>query len=118
MLISIIVLGVIVFFLMFELPNLMLCGWPKTDGKILELLETLRNNKPYTDDKEYYDSIESFYKTKIVDETMIYTFRQPYISKSLSCLLFKWYIDGYGVVPRWYKSHSEINKLYNELKDK
>lgn len=48
---------------------------------------------------------------------MISTFGKPYMSKALNCGSFKWYIDGYGAVPRWYKSHSEIEKLYNELKN-
>ena len=94
-------------------------GFPKSDEKILEVLETLKNNKPEEGfDSEFTKSIWPMYQSKILDETLIYTFGKPYLSKTIKGVVYKWYVDGYGAVPRWYKSHSEIEKLYNELKDK
>jgi hypothetical protein len=30
-------------------------------------------------------------------------------------VLFGFYINNVGLIPKWYKSHSEIKRLYNEL---
>ena len=95
-------------------------GFPKSDKEILKVLEDIKNNKPeeYGDDDFITSKILPMYKSKILDETMIYTFQKPFISKAIRGITFGWYVDGMGAVPRWYKSHSEINKLYNELKNK
>jgi hypothetical protein len=92
----------------------------KSEEEILKVLETLKNNKPeeYGDDDFITSKILPMYKSKIVEETMIYTFQKPFISKYIRGFTFGWYVDGMGAVPRWYKSHSEIEKLYNELKNK
>jgi hypothetical protein len=94
-------------------------GFPTSDEKILKFLEEIKSNNPKDEgyDSEFSKSISHMYKTKILDETLIYTFHKPFISKGVRGLSFGWYVDGLGAVPRWYKSHSEIEKLYNELKN-
>ncbi len=42
----------------------------------------------------------------------------PFISGSITGLTFKYYVNGYGVVPRWYKSSKEIDKIFNQLENK
>ena len=103
-------------------------GRPKTDEEILEFLEIIKNNKPdeneYNKDIDLINSVSHMYKSKIIDKNMISTFQQNFMSKSyfmsksLPGITFKWYIKDLGIVPRWYKSHSEIEKFYNELKNK
>ncbi len=109
-----VLLGVAV---LWDVIGMSVVGFPKSDDEILKVLERVRNNQP----EEYIDGdlktrISPLYKAKILNVTMISTFKQPFMSKTLPGMFFKWYVDGYGVVPRWYKSHSEIEKLYNELK--
>lgn len=111
-----ILLGVVV---LWDTIGMSVVGFPKSDKKILEVLEELKNNKPEEGfDSEFSKAVAPMYQSKILDETMIYTFGKPYLSKTIKGISFKWYVDGYGAVPRWYKSHSEIEKLYNELKNK
>ena len=113
-----VVLGFVLFgVILLDLIGMSVVGFPKSDEEILKVLETLKNNKPEEGfDSEFTKSIWPMYKTKIIDETLIFTFGKPYMSKTIRGISFKWYVDGLGVVPRWYKSHSEIEKLYNELK--
>ena len=106
MLILIIVLGIIVFFLLSELPCLVVCGWPKTDSEYLQYLDEIKNNNPYL--------ISGASKN-----SMISTFTdRRFISNSIKSGLFGCYIEDMGCVPRWYKSYREIKKLYNELENK
>jgi hypothetical protein len=42
----------------------------------------------------------------------------PFISGSITGLTFKYYVSGYGAVPRWYKSSKEIDKIFNQLENK
>ena len=115
------VLGFVLFFVIFfDTIGMSVVGFPKSDNKILEVLESLKNNEPedYVDNDFIKNRIAPLYKSKIVEETLIYTFQKPYISKGIRGVMFGWYVEGYGAVPRWYKSHSEIEKLYNELKYK
>jgi hypothetical protein len=105
--------------ILWDLCGMFVIVFPTPDDKILKFIEEIKNNKPEDDYDGYFGkSISDMYKTKIIDETVIYTFKKPHMSKKLRGVSFKWYVDGLGVVPRWYKSHSEIEKLYNELKNK
>lgn len=116
-----ILLIILVPIIIWDLLAMSVVGFPKSDEEILKVLETLKNNEPesYDGDNDFIKSkIAPLYKSKILDETMIYTFGKPYISNAIKGITFRWYVDGYGAVPRWYKSHSEIEKLYNELKNK
>jgi hypothetical protein len=112
------VLGAVLFgVILWDLIGMSVVGFPKSDKEILKVLEDIKNNKPEDGfDSEFSKAISHMYKTKILDETMIYTFNKPYMSKTIRGISYKWYVDGLGAVPRWYKSHSEIEKLYNELK--
>ena len=114
------VLGFVLFgAILWDLCGMGVVGFPTSDDKILKFLEEIKNNKPQDNYDGYFGkSISDMYKTKIIDKTMIYTFGKPHMSKKLRGVSFKWYVDGLGVVPIWYKSHSEIEKLYNELKNK
>jgi hypothetical protein len=115
------VLGILLFFVIFfDTIGMSVVGFPKSDKEILKVLEELKTNKPeeYGDDDFITSKIVPMYKSKILDETMIYTFQKPFISKAIRGFTFGWYVDGIGAVPRWYKSHSEIEKLYNEIKNK
>ncbi len=117
--VGLLILGFVLFgVIIWDTIGMSVVGFPKSDKEILKVLESLKNNKPEIYyDEELIDKISPLYKSKIIDETLISTFGKPYMSKALNCGSFKWYIDGYGAVPRWYKSHSEIEKLYNELKN-
>lgn len=113
------VLGILLFFvILFDTIGMSVVGFPKSDKEILKVLEELKTNKPeeYEDNDFITSKIVPMYKSKILEETMIYTFQKPFISKAIRGFTFGWYVDGMGAVPRWYKSHSEIEKLYNELK--
>ena len=114
------VLGFVLFMvIIWDTIGMSVVGFPKSDKEILKVLESLKNNEPeiYCDEV-LKDKISPLYKSEIISDTLISTFGKPYMSKALNCGSFKWYIGGYGAVPRWYKSHSEIEKLYNELKKK
>ena len=108
--------------IIWDVTAICVVGRPKTDKEILEFLEIIKNNKPdeneYNKDIDLINSVSHMYKSKIIDKNMIFTFQQNFMSKSLPGITFKWYIEDLGVVPRWYKSHSEIEKFYNELKNK
>jgi len=117
--IVLVVLGFILFVgVLWDIVGMCVVGFPTSDEKILKFLEEIKNNKPEDGfDSEFSKSISHMYKTKILDETLVYTFGKPYMSKGIKGVSYKWYVDGLGAVPRWYKSHSEIEKLYNELKN-
>jgi hypothetical protein len=117
----ILILGVVLgFVVLYDTIGMSVVGFPKSDKEILKVLEEIKNNKPeeYEDNDFINSKIAPMYKSKIIDETLIYTFQKPYISKAIRGVTFGWYVEGLGSVPRWYKSHSEIDKLYNELKNK
>jgi len=112
-------LGVLLFVgILWDTIGMSVVGFPTSDEKILKFLEEIKNNNPEDEgyDSEFSKAISHMYKTKILDETLVYTFGKPYMSKTIKGICYKWYVDGLGAVPRWYKSHSEIEKLYNELK--
>jgi hypothetical protein len=115
------VLGFVLFgVILFDLIGMSVVGFPKSDKEILKVLEEIKNNQP--EDNEGNDFIKNkitpMYKSKILEVSLIFTFQKPYISKAIRGVTFGWYVEGLGAVPRWYKSHSEIEKLYNELKNK
>jgi len=120
MVVLLVLLGFLLFAgILWDVIGMSVVGFPTSDEKILKFLEEIKNNKPEDEgyDSEFSKAISHMYKTKIIDETLVYTFGKPYISKGIKGISYKWYVDGLGAVPRWYKSHSEIEKLYNELKN-
>lgn len=101
MILLLIILLLVVLFLG-DIAGISVCGFPKSDKECLEFIKKLRENDPY-----------------IIRGTRIITHYQipGYISDSIKGTLFGCYIEGIGMVPRWYKSYSEIQKMYNELKE-
>ena len=93
-----------------DIAGTLVCGLPKSDEVYLELLEKMKTRKI-----EFVDSFDSsggkgFITTSSND--------LPYISRSITGIFFGYYISGYGIVPRWYKSHKEITKIFNQLDNK
>ena len=107
---------------LWDVIGMCVVGFPKSDKEISDLIGKLKNNQPdetvYGNDEWFKNSISPMYQSKILDETMIYTFQKPFISKAIKGVTFGWYIDGVGAVPRWYKSHCEIDNWYKELKNR
>jgi hypothetical protein len=92
----------LILFVGFELVNINVCGFPPKDEDVLEFIEKVRKSNPFLLDGAKPGS-------------MISSSGNPYISKSLSTCLMGYYISDVGTIPRWYKSHGEIQKLYVEL---
>lgn len=88
-----------------DISGSMVCGFPKKDSDYLQFIEKLRNDNPYLLDSASSESMISSYNTK------------GFVSYSIKGVLTGCYIEGIGMVPRWYKSYSEINKLRDELKN-
>ena len=86
-----------------DISGSMVCGFPKKDSVYLEFIEKLKKDNPYITDGASSDSMISSFNTK------------GFISYSIRGVLTGCYIEGIGMVPRWYKSYSEINKLRDEL---
>tara|TARA_R110000868_G_C10910514_1_gene764927 strand:+ start:115 stop:468 length:354 start_codon:yes stop_codon:yes gene_type:complete len=92
----------LIFFVVFELINISVCGFPPKDEDVLKFVEKVREGKPYLLSGAKPDS-------------MISSSGNPYISNSLKTVLMGCYINDVGAIPRWYKSYDEIQKLYVEL---
>jgi hypothetical protein len=93
-----------------DISGTMVCGLPKSDEVYLDLLEKMKTRKI-----EFVDTLDTpgskgFITTLSED--------LPYISRSITGILFGYHISGYGIVPRWYKSHKEITKIFNQLDNK
>ena len=100
-LVALLIVGLILF-VVSELLNINVCGFPPKDEDVLEFIEKVRKSNPYLLDRAKPDS-------------MISSSGNPYISSSLSTCLMGYYISDVGAIPRWYKSYGEIQKLYVEL---
>ena len=104
-LVSLVVFLLMVFIV--DIPGISVCGSPKSDEMYLELIEKMKKRKI-----EFVGEFggSGFITTSSRD--------LPYISRSIEGILFGYYIGGYGIVPRWYKSHKEITKIFNQLDKK
>lgn len=108
-----IVLGLVLFVVFLcivfigDIAGTSVCGSPKSDEVYLDLLEKMRGRNI-----QYIGECggPGFITTMSND--------LPYISRSIRGILFGYYISGYGIVPRWYKSHKEITKIFNQLDNK
>lgn len=103
-------LSLLVMLFVKDISGISVCGWPKSDEVYLELLEKMKTRKI-----EFVDTLDTpgskgFITTLSND--------LPYISRSITGILFGYYISGYGIVPRWYKSHKEITEIFNQLDNK
>jgi hypothetical protein len=83
------------------------CGWPKSDEVYLEIIQKMKTR----DVQLINDMGTKGFITCLTSEL-------PYISGSITGLTFGYYVSGYGVVPRWYKSHKEITEIFNQLENK
>lgn len=101
MIVFLLVMGLILF-IVYELININVVGFPPKDEDVLEFVEKLRNGDPYLLDGAKPGS-------------MLCSSGNPYISTTLSTVLMGCYISDVGAIPRWYKSYDEIQKLYVEL---
>lgn len=104
--ILLLIIPILVLIFLGDIIGIMVCGFPKKDSVYLDFIEKLRNDNPYIMDGATSDCLISSYKTK------------GFISYSIKGVLTGCYIEGIGMVPRWYKSYSEINKLRDELLNK
>jgi hypothetical protein len=93
---------VLMTFITLELTYLSVTGFPPKDEDVLEFIEKVRKSNPFLLDGTKPNS-------------MLCSSGNPYISSSFSTCLIGYYISDVGAIPRWYKSHDEIQKLYNEL---
>lgn len=86
-----------------DISGISVCGLPKSDEVYLDIIKKMKEK-----DIEYIG--------KCNGPGFISTFSDlPFISRSITGLTFKYYVSGYGVVPKWYKSHKEITKIFNQL---
>lgn len=104
-----VVLSIVVLVILFvkDIAGISTCGWPKSDEFYLEHIKKMKEQ-----DIELINDMG--YKGFITCLTP----GIPYISGSITGLTFKYYVSGHGVVPRWYKSHKEITKIFNQLENK
>lgn len=90
-----------------DIAGYTICGLPKSDEKYLEIIEEMKTKKiELINDMGHRGFITAL------------TPGVPFISGSLFGLTFKYYVNGYGVVPRWYKASKEIDKIFNQLENK
>ena len=102
LLLGILLIVSLLIFLVFELINIGVCGFPPKDEDVLEFIEKVRKSNPVV-----WDGVKP--------NSMIRSSGNPNISTSLSTCLMGCYIHDVGTIPRWYKSYGEIKKLYDEL---
>jgi len=101
--ILLLIIPILVLIFLGDIIGIMVCGFPKSDKECLDFIEKLRENDPYI----------------IRGTRIISNYKVPgFISDSIKGILLGCYIEGVGMVPRWYKSYSEINKLRDELLNK
>ena len=90
-----------------DIAGVSTCGWPKSDGEYLEIIEKMKT-----------ENIQLINDMGTRGFITCLTPGIPFISGSITGLTFGYYVSGYGVVPRWYKSHKEITKIFNQLENK
>ena len=89
--------------IIFEGAGLLVMGVPAKDEDILEAIEKHRK-----------DGI----RVNSINGTILYVGDMPFIAKHFQ-LLGNYYIDrNVGIIPRWYKSHKLIKKLFDEYQPK
>lgn len=106
MIIGLVIAGLVILFVK-DIAGISTCGWPKSDEVYLEIIEKMK-----TKDIELLNDFGTRgFITCLTPDI-------PYISGSITGLTFGYYVSGYGIVPRWYKSHKEITKIFNQLENK
>ncbi len=96
------IMGLVILFIK-DISGIAVCGLPKSDEVYLDIIKKMKeHNIKYIGECNGPGFISTFSDL-------------PFISRSITGLTFKYYVSGYGVVPRWYKSHKEITKIFNQL---
>ena len=90
-----------------DITGVSTCGWAKSDEVYLDIIKKMKEKN--------IKLIDDYGGTGFITTV---TAGMPYISRSITGLTFKYYVSGYGVVPRWYKSHKEITEIFNQLENK
>jgi hypothetical protein len=106
MIIVLVITGLVTLFVK-DIAGIITCGWPKSDEVYLEIIGKMKTK-----------DIELLNNTGARGFITCITPGMPYISRSITGLTFGYYINEYGIVPRWYKSHKEITKIFNQLENK
>jgi uncharacterized membrane protein len=90
-----------------DIAGISTLGWPKSDEVYLEIVQKMKSRNI----KLINDMGHKGFITCLSDDL-------PYISGSITGITFGYYVSGYGIVPRWYKSHKEITEIFNQLENK
>ena len=106
MIVILLILGLVVLFVK-DIAGVFVCGWPKSDEEYLEIIQKMKSQ-----------NIELINDMGTRGFITCLTPDIPYISGSITGLTFGYYVSGYGIVPRWYKSHKEITEIFNQLENK
>lgn len=101
-LIILLILGLVVWGIV-ESVNLFDLGSPPKDSDILEMLEKYRAD--YDADRSWND--------KFILKTS-FRLNMPNIHQTTYSIILPYYISDVGVVPIWYKSAKEIEKLFKD----
>lgn len=89
-----------------DISGISVCGLPKSDEVYLGIIKKMKEKN--------IELIGDYGGAGFITTLS----NLPYISRSITGLTFGYYISGYGVVPRWYKSHKEITEIFNQLENK
>jgi hypothetical protein len=90
-----------------DIAGISTCGWPKSDWEYLEIIEKMKTK-----------NIQLINDMGTKGFITCLTPGIPFISGSITGITFGYYVNGYGIVPRWYKSHKEITKIFKKLENK
>jgi hypothetical protein len=90
-----------------DIAGITTCGWPKSDEEYLEIVRKMKTRNVQL----INDMGNRGFITCLTPD-------MPYISGTITGITFGYYVSGYGVVPRWYKSHKEITEIFNQLENK
>jgi uncharacterized membrane protein len=100
-------LSLLVILFVKDIAGISTLGWPKSDGEYLEIIEKMKTK-----------NIQLINDMGTKGFITCLTTGIPYISRSITGFTFGYYVSGYGIVPRWYKSHKEITEIFNQLENK
>jgi hypothetical protein len=105
--IIVLVIAALVIVFVKDIAGISTLGWPKSDEEYLEIIQKMKTR----DVQLINDMGTRGFITCLTSEI-------PFISGSITGLTFGYYVSGYGIVPRWYKSHKEITEIFNQLENK
>jgi hypothetical protein len=104
-------MNVIVFFVFFlfftiilDSINIVIHGKPIDDDLVLKWIKKVKSDKGFR--------INPYNKTVITDSSGVF------FTRLSLCVLFKYYVEGVGVVWRWSKGAQALDQVCDELEDK